>query len=56
MIKFTYLDLVDPTISFVPTMGTNWFEYQGNRTLYLQRMRPNDVLSRAMKGHGASWT
>lgn len=28
--KFTYLDLIDPTISFVPIMATNWFEYKGN--------------------------
>jgi len=28
--KFTYLDLIDPTISFVPIMATNWFEYKEN--------------------------
>lgn len=26
--KFTYLDLIDPTISFVPIMATNWFEHE----------------------------
>src|SRR5437870_2520410 len=26
--KFTYLDLIDPTISFVPIMVTNWFEHE----------------------------
>lgn len=29
MIHFTYLDLIDPTISFVPVMATNWFKRQG---------------------------
>lgn len=27
--KFTYLDLIDPTISFIPIMATNWFEHEG---------------------------
>src|ERR1700722_8863784 len=29
--KFTYLDLIDPTISFIPIMATNWFEYKENQ-------------------------
>ncbi|MBA3813617.1 MAG: D-alanyl-D-alanine carboxypeptidase family protein [Alphaproteobacteria bacterium] len=28
--EFTYLDLIDPTISFVPIMATNWFKYKEN--------------------------
>lgn len=28
--KFTYLDLIDPSISFVPIMATNWFPHQEN--------------------------
>lgn len=28
--KFTYLDLIDPTISFAPIMATNWFENENN--------------------------
>lgn len=26
--KFTYLDLIDPSIAFMPVMATNWFEYK----------------------------
>ena len=29
MIKFTYLDLIDSTISFQPIMANNWFHHQG---------------------------
>lgn len=28
--KFTYLDLIDPSISFLPVMATNWFEHNNN--------------------------
>ena len=27
--KFTYLDVVDPTIAFDPVMATNWFDWKG---------------------------